>query len=221
MEFPAALFYISAPREEGCLALAASWGEHGRIRDDVRAPPRQDRRKLGTCCCRVFPASQREGRGSGGRPVLSPHLPAELPCGSRSPPALPRWHGAARSPRSRFRISSTAASCARSSRQASPELPWTSPNSWATSLWIAPEDVFGSLGWLLHKNFPKLRKLAKRICACSGEKYKVRKTTSLPPKAPRRRPPGGNAQVQREHKLLTPASRTNPASLMHMYVCVM
>ena len=41
------------------------------------------------------------------------------------------------------------------------------------------------------------------------------------PKDPRRRPPGGNAQAQREHKLLTPASRTNPALLMHMYVCVM
>ena len=41
------------------------------------------------------------------------------------------------------------------------------------------------------------KKLAKRICSCSEEKYKVRKTTSLPPKDPRRRPPGANAQVQR------------------------
>ena len=28
------------------------------------------------------------------------------------------------------------------------------------------------------------KKLAKRICTCSEEKYKVRKTTSLPPKDP-------------------------------------
>ena len=65
------------------------------------------------------------------------------------------------------------------------------------------------------------KKLAKRICTCSEEKYKVRRTVSLPPTDPQRRPPGGNAQVQREHKLLTPASRANPASLMHMDICVM
>ena len=28
------------------------------------------------------------------------------------------------------------------------------------------------------------KKLAKRICACSEEKYKVRKTETLPPKIP-------------------------------------
>ena len=65
------------------------------------------------------------------------------------------------------------------------------------------------------------KKLAKRICACSEEKYKVKKTASLPPTGPRRRPPGGNAQVQREHKLLTPAFRTNPALLMHMDICIL
>ena len=63
--------------------------------------------------------------------------------------------------------------------------------------------------------------LAKRICACSEEKYKVKKTASLPPKDPRRHPPGGNAQAQREHKLLALAFRTNPASLMHMDIGVM
>ncbi|XP_074725761.1 uncharacterized protein LOC141943924 isoform X1 [Strix uralensis] len=59
--------------------------------------------------------------------------------------------------------------------------------------------------------------LAKRICACSEEKYKVKKTVSLPPKDPQRQPPGGNAQVQREHKLLTAAFGTNPALLMHIF----
>ena len=32
------------------------------------------------------------------------------------------------------------------------------------------------------------KKLAKRICACSGEKYKVRRTVSPPPTDPRDAP---------------------------------
>ena len=54
----------------------------------------------------------------------------------------------------------------------------------------------------------RFKKLFRRICACSkkrGEKYKVRKTVNLPPEDPRRPPPGGNAQAQREHKLLMQA----------------
>ena len=42
-------------------------------------------------------------------------------------------------------------------------------------------------------------------------------SSQRPPKTPT----GGNAQVHREHKLLTPAFRTNPALLMHMYVYIL